>query len=690
MATGKLGPFMAQDLRAQGRSWSRVAFSGSSWRIAVLVAAAAIGVASQAEATIYWPQSDGGFSQPAPESIAPARKRKVRHHSEDRSEGRSHRARRGQQKEIEAKQSKDVVAKPHGPLLIAISINKQNMRIYDANGFFAETPISTGMRGHPTPMGVFSVIAKEKLHHSNIYSGAPMPYMQRITWSGIAIHAGVLPGYPASHGCIRMPPAFALKMYGWTTMGARVVITPDEMVPSSFSHPLLVAQKIVPQPLAADEPKADAAPAAKADRASNLVTTKPAASEANLELRSTVGHGDGSKSLTEAVLNPTPLRDQTRTADASASPTTKSPVTMSDATASGDHLRAREQPAARTDAARADSAPSTTENAVAVKSGEASNADAVSRVAKSEPAKSEAESATAERAEIASANDKAVDAKSSDAKSYDAKSLDTKSSDAASAEIKSADTDKAGNKPDQTGVAVPASDDSAKTGTAARESMKAAATVAEAKADDVKIAATKVDAPKPAAKPDDSVKAASNITSVPDQKKDQGRLPDTDKAPGAKPDAPKRTGQIAVFVSRKDSKLYVRQNFAPLFDVPVTIAPSDRPLGTHVFTAEVDKADTNVLRWSVVSLPMPTRNAERRDDDERASRRRKVAAAAEVRALAPEPDSPAEALDRLTIPANVRARITEALSTGSSIIVSDQGITGGETGEGTDFIVSLR
>jgi hypothetical protein len=129
-----------------------------------------------------------------------------------------------------------------------------------------------------------------------------------------------------------------------------------------------------------------------------------------------------------------------------------------------------------------------------------------------------------------------------------------------------------------------------------------------------------------------------------------------------------------------------------VFDVPVTIAPSDRPLGTHVFTAEVDKKDTNVLHWSVVSLPMPTRNAERRDEDERASRRRKMAGAAELKALAPapEPDSPGEALDRLTIPADARARITEALSTGSSIIVSDQGIAGGETGEGTDFIVSLR
>ena len=89
-------------------------------------------------------------------------------------------------------------------------------------------------------MGVFSVIEKHKMHHSNIYSGAPMPFMQRITWSGVAIHAGVLPGYPASHGCIRMPMAFAVKMWNWTKMGARVVVTPGEMSPASFSHPLLV------------------------------------------------------------------------------------------------------------------------------------------------------------------------------------------------------------------------------------------------------------------------------------------------------------------------------------------------------------------------------------------------------------------------------------------------------------------
>ncbi|MFN5722160.1 MAG: L,D-transpeptidase family protein, partial [Bradyrhizobium sp.] len=111
---------------------------------------------------------------------------------------------------------------------------------YDANGLYAESPVSTGMKGHSTPMGVFSVIQKQKYHQSNIYSGAPMPYMQRITWSGIAMHAGVLPGYPASHGCIRMPMSFAVKMYNWTRMGARVFVTPGTISPENFSHPLLV------------------------------------------------------------------------------------------------------------------------------------------------------------------------------------------------------------------------------------------------------------------------------------------------------------------------------------------------------------------------------------------------------------------------------------------------------------------
>ena len=115
--------------------------------------------------------------------------------------------------------------------------------------------MSTGMPGHPTPQGVFSVIEKDRYHHSNIYSGAPMPFMQRITWGGVAMHAGVLPGYPASHGCIRMPKDFATKMWGWTKMGARVFVTPGEVpAPAAFSHPFLAAYKVAPQPVVAEPP----------------------------------------------------------------------------------------------------------------------------------------------------------------------------------------------------------------------------------------------------------------------------------------------------------------------------------------------------------------------------------------------------------------------------------------------------
>jgi len=122
------------------------------------------------------------------------------------------------------------------------------------------------------------------------------------------------------------------------------------------------------------------------------------------------------------------------------------------------------------------------------------------------------------------------------------------------------------------------------------------------------------------AKPD-GVKAVTDVgTRIPDLKNDAVQLPDAEKPAVSNPDAatvaaPKRTGQIAVLISRKDSKLYVRQNFAPLFEVPITIAPSDRPLGTHVFTAQIDKNDANLLHWSVVSLPVAARNAERRDED---------------------------------------------------------------------------
>jgi lipoprotein-anchoring transpeptidase ErfK/SrfK len=589
------------------------------WRVAALTAAGAIGSASHAEAALYyWSDSYPGYSQPGP--MVPQRRPKARHPA----------------KNLAAPEKES--SKPQGPLIIAISIEKQKLRVYDANGFFAETPISTGMKGHPTPMGVFSIIQKHKFHHSNIYSGAPMPYMQRITWSGVAMHAGVLPGYPASHGCIRMPMAFAMKMWNWTRMGARVVVTPGDVTPASFSHPLLVAQKVVPQPTAANEPQADAPPAAKADKAADAAT--PAIAEASLELRSSVGHGDRAKPIMDEPSAATPLREQTHTADASV------------------HF-----PAIK-DSVMSDAAPSRA-NAAAPAAVSAADGDA------------------AKDAEAVASNAAEPAAKPDEAASSDDKAVETKSSETATAEAQ---------------APVQASGEAAKVETSATGSVTAEAkteeTKVEAKADEVKAEALTPEAPRSAEKPGESIKAVTEIGAGVAVKKEQARLPDNDKATASKPDpatlaAPKRSGQISVFVSRKDSKLYARQNFAPLFEAPITIAPSDRPLGTHVFTAQIDKNDANVLHWSVVSLPAASRRAERYDEDERVSRRRKIAGVVEIKAM-PVPDSPTEALDRLTIPADAMARITEALSTGSSIIVSDQGIGSGETGEGTDFIVSLR
>ena len=149
----------------------------------------------------------------------------------------------------------------------------------------------------------------------------------------------------------------------------------------------------------------------------------------------------------------------------------------------------------------------------------------------------------------------------------------------------------------------------------------------------------------------------------------------------------KRTGRIAVFVSRKDSKIYVRQNFEPLFDAPITITPSDRPFGTHVFTAESGRDSKDHFHWSVVSLPMMHRTEQVSVRANEFSRRKAIIPAA---SRAPLPDNAADALDRISIPQDVMTKISESLSAGDSIVVSDQGIASGETGEGTDFIVRLR
>ncbi|WP_314950321.1 L,D-transpeptidase [Bradyrhizobium cosmicum] len=532
------------------------------WQVAILTAAGAIGMASQADAAFYYwtDYSDGSYG------------RQERHPEEPRQKPQKRNA--AGKKEVVVE--KEAGTKPQGPLVIAVSIDRQKVTVYDSNGMFAESPVSTGMKGHSTPMGVFSIIQKHKFHHSNIYSGAPMPYMQRITWSGVAMHAGVLPGYPASHGCIRMPMSFAMKMWNWTRMGARVIVTPGQMSPQTFSHPLLASVRLPPQPAASLVPQSNVDDKADKGATDTKVTeakpveTKTASADTALELRSSVGH------------------------------TVMSDVTTGNAAARED---------AATTAGKVEAKPGT---------GTAEASDAAKPESEEKPAN--------------------IDAKP----------------------VEVAEAPKASTTPDGK---------------------------VEAKTEPTKTEPTKTEAADSTKKPDAPAFAAS-----PDAKKDESRI--AEPAPAAKPEAPRRAGQIAVFISRKDSKLYVRQNFAPLFEAPVTIAASDRPLGTHVFTAELNKTDANALRWSVVSLPVSARSAAR-EDDSRLTHRPRGAAVIPVAAKpvtakpVVTPDSPAEALDRISIPADTMAKINEMLTSGGSIIISDQGINQGETGEGTDFIVRL-
>lgn len=126
------------------------------------------------------------------------------------------------------------------PIMAIVSIKTQQVTFYDADGWILRAPVSTGVKGRETPAGVFALIEKDKDHHSTMYDDAWMPNMQRITWNGVALHGGPLPGYAASHGCIRMPYGFAEKLFNKTRIGMRVIIAPNDPAPVDFSHAALL------------------------------------------------------------------------------------------------------------------------------------------------------------------------------------------------------------------------------------------------------------------------------------------------------------------------------------------------------------------------------------------------------------------------------------------------------------------
>jgi len=260
------------------------------------------------------------------------------------------------------------------PLMAIISIKTQHVTLYDAEGWILRAPVSTGTKGRETPAGIFAVVEKKKEHRSNMYDDAEMPNMQRITWNGIALHGGPLPGYAASHGCVRLPFGFAERLFDKTRLGMRVIISPEDAEPMEFSHPSLPVPKA--DAIAAAPARAEAAPREAAEAAKAADETKKAAATATRE----------TASLTAALRK---LETQKKRADAELAAADKAT-----ASAKTDEARAKAEDLKQKAAAKA------TELATQL---DTAKADAASKLYAASAAKEAAKAAQTKKADTAKA-----------------------------------------------------------------------------------------------------------------------------------------------------------------------------------------------------------------------------------------------------------------------------------------------
>jgi len=401
------------------------------------------------------------------------------------------------------------------PIMAIVSLRDQQITVYDAKGWIMRAPVSSGQKGRETPAGIFSVLQKEAEHYSNMYDDAYMPHMQRLTWTGIALHGGPLPGYPASHGCIRMPYDFAERLFETTALGMRVIVAPGNAAPVAIDHPALFQPKAGPSAAAAS------AAFAEADEAGRK------AGQARLLAIAT------SRESALATVSVRKVEIQKLNAEAQL-------AAIERVIGSGASLEAKEQ------------------------------------------AENDKVKVTARLGEL-------------------------------EAQLSSA---KAELQPKIDAVV------------AARE--------AAVTAENARVVAAEA-----------ARKAARDLAPV------------------------------SVFISRNAERLYVRQGFQPIVEIPVTIQNADRRIGTHIFTA-VERTDAgNDLRWNVVSLVGST------GDEPNTPKGRN----GDVGAMA-DPSSAKAALDRIAIPQDTRDRIEEMVSPRSSLIISDEALSS-ETGKDTDFVVVM-
>jgi lipoprotein-anchoring transpeptidase ErfK/SrfK len=504
-----------------------------------------------------------------------------------------------------------------GPLVLVVSLKNQRVTVYDKSGIVAVSPISSGRVGNPTPMGVFSILEKQKMHHSNLYDDAPMPNMQRLTWSGVALHAGVLPGYPASHGCIRLPHGFSQRLYNMTKTGARVIVTRDDAPVQSFSHQALFTTTAFD-----GDAKTGSAPSPNsngkvADASGLTVATQTHVSDL-------VGVGSAQAATSTEPSKVSPYRQKWLAEMERRSQALKEAETSKAAAAAKIAETAKFADAAKSDLKTARIAADQT--AQSLKRTEAA------RLASEKDLDAFAKPLLAEKP----MTDDQIVASAMSEEALDAKLGELSASIAAL----TLDLEKTA------------------------ESLKAAEQAAESAETERKIALNAL------SKVNDEVKSA--LESVNEAKRREA----------------KRQLPVAIFISRQTKKLYVRQGYAPIFETPVEIAEPERPMGTHVFTALSAAPNAKTMNWSVASVSTSAPS-----DPKLTDKLRKKDAAKETLAKQvpqnPAGQTPAAALERIKIPEDAREQIADVMKPGSSLIVSDYGLSN-ETGLFTDFIIGLR
>jgi peptidoglycan hydrolase-like protein with peptidoglycan-binding domain len=613
-------------------------------------------------------------------------------------------------KKRQQKPAEEPIADPANgePMTLVVSLNNQRVEIFRGTTLVTTSKVSTGMRGYATKAGVFSILEKKRMHHSNLYSGAPMPYMQRLTWSGTALHAGIVPGYPASHGCIRLPFSFAPKLFGITTVGENVVVARDSVAPQIIEHPNLFQP--LPPPEAPAMVKQDHPPQRQSSLEAGPQTMTPV-----IFVKAGVA-GITVDRRPAIAFEAAPAQLPTRLATASSQVKAAGMIPTGEAGADSTDMDAQVE--------------DTHGHAIDPFAGGAAQA---SKPGRSEGA-STAGHALDEEADTAPSTDVAIERTPAPKPETAAAKTETPAAEKPVAQTA---------KPAPV-LPVVAEISPAPASASLEAKAKVAAPTAQAPATPVPPAAldeAKPEAPESAvAEATPAIPAPAAIEPAPAPAVSLAQpSPEADAVQslvasklGAGTDAaallaaePRSTAPLRILVTRKSQRdrivdlqrvlaemgyidaetqeldgtlgkasvagiktfqrnnglaetgavseelitkvyevagkgqppvghLFVRQEFGKLFDAPVNFKDPETPLGTHLFTAMKFEPGATKTRWMSVSL---------------------------------QGDDPAAALDRLEISSDIRQKISERLTPGSSLIIGDLAINSGGLPKGADFVV---